>query len=73
MQIYYTDHTTYPIDRFVISAKNWTEGESMQKAFGFGDNAIISWAKYNGYSFKENVAQLHRRGGSGWCRRRAGR
>ncbi len=33
----------------------WTEGEPMQNAFAFGENAIISQAKYYGYTFAENV------------------
>ena len=33
----------------------WTEGELMQKAFNFGENAIISQGAYNGYTFAENI------------------
>ncbi|MGI8470070.1 MAG: carboxypeptidase regulatory-like domain-containing protein, partial [Pyrinomonadaceae bacterium] len=33
----------------------WAEGELIQKAFDFGENAIVSYANYNGYTFEENV------------------
>lgn len=33
----------------------WTEGELLQKAFNFGENAVISQAAYNGYTFAENI------------------
>ncbi len=36
-------------------AAGWAEGEMLQKAFNFGENAVISQAAYNGYTFAENV------------------
>ena len=33
----------------------WAEGELIQNAFAFGENAVISQAAYNGYTFAENI------------------
>ena len=33
----------------------WTEGEVIQHAFNFGENAIISQASYYGYTFAANI------------------
>src|SRR5688572_14621683 len=33
----------------------WQEGELLQKAFNFGENAVISQSAYNGYTFAENI------------------
>ena len=47
--------TYHPFKGTAYGGDGRTEGETMQTAFAFGDNAIISHAKYNGYTFEENV------------------
>lgn len=47
--------TYHPYNGTAYGAGGWTEGELLQKAFAFGENAIISQARYNGYTFAENV------------------
>ena len=47
--------TYHPFKGTSYGGNGWTEGETMQNAFAFGENAIISQAKYNGYTFAENV------------------
>lgn len=47
--------TYHPFDGTAYGGDGWTEGELMQNAFAFGENAIVSYAKYNGYSFEENI------------------
>jgi len=47
--------TYHPFKGTAYGGNGWTEGELMQMAFAFGENAIISQAKYNGYSFAENI------------------
>lgn len=47
--------TYHPFNGTAYGGDGWTEGELMQKAFAFGENAIVSYAKYNGYSFGENI------------------
>jgi hypothetical protein len=45
----------HPFKGTAHGATGWTEGELIQHAFSFGENAIISQASYNGYTFEENV------------------
>jgi hypothetical protein len=45
----------HPFKGTVYGSDGWTEGELIQHAFSFGENAIISQASYNGYTFEENV------------------
>lgn len=47
--------TYHPVKGTAYGGNGWTEGESVQNAFAFGENAIISQAAYNGYIFAENV------------------
>lgn len=45
----------HPFNGTIYSGFGWNEGELIQKAFAFGENAIISQAAYSGYTFKENI------------------
>lgn len=45
----------HPFKGTAFGGAGWTEGELMQHAFSFGENAIISQASYNGYTFEENI------------------
>ena len=47
--------TYHPFKGTTFGGPGWTEGELMQHAFSFGENAIISQASYNGYPFEENI------------------
>ena len=47
--------TYHPYNGTAYGGGGMTDGELMQKAFDFGANAIVSWARYNGYTFAENV------------------
>ena len=47
--------TYHPFNGTAYGGAGWTEGELMQHAFSFGENAIISQASYNGYTFAENI------------------
>ncbi len=47
--------TYHPFRGTAYGGAGWKEGELIQHAFSFGENAIISQASYNGYSFEENV------------------
>lgn len=47
--------TYHPFNGTAYGGSGWTDGELMQNAFDFGENAIVSLAKYNGYTFEENV------------------
>lgn len=48
--------TYHPFKGTAYGGSGWTEGELLQRAFAFGENAIISQASYNGYTFGENAA-----------------
>ena len=45
----------HPFKGTAYGGDGWTEGELIQKAFDFGENAMVSHATYNGYTFAENV------------------
>lgn len=47
--------TYHPFKGTVYGGGGWSEGELMQSAFNFGENAIISEASYYRYTFAENV------------------
>lgn len=47
--------TYHPFNGTAYGGSGWAEGELIQKAFDFGENAIVSYANYNGYTFEENV------------------
>ena len=45
----------HPFKGTAFGGNGWTEGELIQNAFDFGENAMVSHATYNGYTFAENV------------------
>jgi len=45
----------HPFNGTAYGGEGWSEGEPIQQAFNFGQNAIISQASYSGYTFAENV------------------
>ena len=45
----------HPFKGTAYGGDGWIDGEPLEKAFNFGENAIISQATYNGYTFTENV------------------
>lgn len=45
----------HPYKGTAYGGDGWTEGELLQKAFNFGENAVISQSAYNGYTFAENI------------------
>ena len=45
----------HPFKGTAYGGERWSEGEPIQQAFNFGQNAIISQASYSGYTFAENV------------------
>jgi len=45
----------HPYKGVIYGGFGWKDGELLQKAFNFGENAIISRNKYSKYTFKENV------------------
>jgi hypothetical protein len=47
--------TYHPFNGTAYGGDGWTEGATMQEAFDFGENAILSAARYNGFTFAENV------------------
>jgi len=47
--------TYHPFRGTAYGGPGWKDGELMQHAFSFGENAIISQASYNGYTFEENI------------------
>jgi hypothetical protein len=47
--------TYHPYKGTAYGGAGWQDGELMQHAFSFGENAIISQASYNGYTFEENI------------------
>jgi hypothetical protein len=47
--------TYHPFKGTAYGGNGWPEGELMQKAFNFGENAVISQAAYSGYVFAENI------------------
>ena len=47
--------TYHPFKGTAYGEGGWTEGELLQKAFNFGENAVISQSAYNGYTFAENI------------------
>jgi hypothetical protein len=47
--------TYHPFRGTAYGGAGWQDGELMQHAFSFGENAIISQASYNGYTFEENI------------------
>ena len=47
--------TYHPFNGTAYGGDGWTEGATMQNAFDFGENAILSAPRYNGFTFAENV------------------
>jgi len=47
--------TYHPYRGTAYGGAGWQDGDLMQLAFSFGENAIISQASYNGYTFEENI------------------
>jgi len=47
--------TYHPFKGTTYGGSGWTEGEPLQNAFAFGENAVISQSAYNGYTFAENI------------------
>lgn len=47
--------TYHPFKGTAYGGPGWKDGELMQHAFSFGENAIISQSSYNGYTFEENI------------------
>ncbi|MEO8649339.1 MAG: carboxypeptidase-like regulatory domain-containing protein [Acidobacteriota bacterium] len=47
--------TYHPFKGTVYGGGNWKEGELMQNAFAFGQNAVLDIAAHNGYTFEEMV------------------
>src|SRR5687767_11099948 len=47
--------TYHPFKGTSYGGNGWAEGELLQKAFNFGENAVISQSAYNGYPFAENI------------------
>ncbi|HTG91878.1 MAG TPA: carboxypeptidase-like regulatory domain-containing protein [Pyrinomonadaceae bacterium] len=47
--------TYHPFKGTAYGGNGWLEGELIQKAFNFGENAVISQAAYSGYDFTENI------------------
>ncbi|HEX2639931.1 MAG TPA: carboxypeptidase-like regulatory domain-containing protein [Pyrinomonadaceae bacterium] len=45
----------HPFKGTAYGGEGWSDGEPIQQAFNFGQNAIISQASYSGYTFAENV------------------
>ena len=45
----------HPFKGTAYGGDGWTEGELIQNAFDFGENAMVSQPSYNGYTFAENV------------------
>lgn len=45
----------HPYKGTAFGGDGWTEGELIQNAFDFGENAMVSQPSYNGYTFAENV------------------
>ena len=48
--------TYHPYKGTAYGGGGWKEGESMQKAFAFGQNAILVKGSHLGYTFAENIA-----------------
>ena len=48
--------TYHPYNGTAYGGGGWKEGESMQKAFAFGQNAILVKGSHLGYTFAENIA-----------------
>ena len=47
--------TYHPFKGTAYGGGGFVDGELMQKAFDFGANAMVSYARYYGYTFAENV------------------
>ncbi len=47
--------TYHPFKGTAYGGNGWKEGELIQKAFAYGENAVISQAHYYGYKFAENI------------------
>lgn len=45
----------HPFKGTAYGGNGWNEGELIQKAFDFGENAMVNYASYNGYTFAENA------------------
>ncbi len=45
----------HPYNGDIYGGFGWKGGQSIQEAFSFGENAVISEASYSGYTFKENI------------------
>ena len=48
--------TYHPFKGTAYGGGGWQEGELMQKAFSFGQNAILVKGSHLGYTFEENIA-----------------
>jgi hypothetical protein len=48
--------TYHPFKGTAYGGSGWQEGELMQKAFAFGQNAILVKGSHLGYAFEENIA-----------------
>jgi hypothetical protein len=48
--------TYHPYNGTAYGGGGWTEGELMQKAFAFGQNAILVKGSHLGYTFADNIA-----------------
>jgi hypothetical protein len=48
--------TYHPYKGTAYGGSGWQEGELMQKAFAFGQNAILVKGSHLGYTFEENIA-----------------
>ena len=47
--------TYHPVNGTAYGGAGWKEGELMQKAFDFGQNAILVTGSRHGYTFEENI------------------
>lgn len=47
--------TYHPVDGTAYGGSGWKEGEVMQRAFDFGQNAILVKGSHLGYTFEENI------------------